>query len=521
MGKADVQPDTAQAGAGPERYFRTDHLSPDLKGRSVRGGACTVSAQAFRFLLQVGATVALARLVTPEEYGLLAAVTALTGFLSLFNGVGLSVATVQRAGITHAQVSTLFWVNAAVGLILALLAAAAGQALGWHLRDPRLAGIALALAGEFILIGVGAQHRALLRRQMRFGALARIEILSMVAGIVAGIAAAACEAGYWALVLMQLTMALVSAIGPWMACGWRPGPPVAASGIGSMLEFGRHLTGLAMLHYFSRRFDNLIVGTYCGAAQLGLYDRAYQLMVLPFEQLNRPVAGVVLPILSRLQEDAERFRSYFLKGILLTSLLGMPLVAFLFVTAGELIPCVFGAQWMPAVPLFRALAPAAFLDTVTVGVGWLAVSQGQTGRHLRWTLAVCAITVAGFFLGIRCGAVGVALAFSLCRTASAVPTLIYTCAGTPVRWTAILRTVCRPAFASIAAAVALAFAGRCFPGLGHPAVDLVRDGCLYAALYLTVWMLLPGGKPTLLEMVKLVTFLGGAEEQAGAAGASR
>src|SRR5687768_196555 len=99
-----------------DRHFRTDHLMADLKGRSIRGGVVTLSAQAVKFCLQLGSTAVLARLLTPADFGLIAMVAAFVGFVELFKDLGLSVATIQRAEITHQQVSTLFWINVALSV---------------------------------------------------------------------------------------------------------------------------------------------------------------------------------------------------------------------------------------------------------------------------------------------------------------------------------------------------------------------------------------------------------------------
>ncbi len=150
-------------------FFDTEYLKADLKGRSVRGGAVTMAAQGIKFFLQIGSTVVLARLLTPEDFGLIAMVTAVTGFVMMFKDMGLSMATVQRAEIDHAQISTLFWINVVLSLAFMLLTATLAPAIAWFYSEPRLTWITLALAGAFIFSGFTVQHQALLRRQMNFG----------------------------------------------------------------------------------------------------------------------------------------------------------------------------------------------------------------------------------------------------------------------------------------------------------------------------------------------------------------
>src|SRR5690606_19203223 len=168
-----------------DAYFDTEHLTKHLRRRTMRGGAITVSSQGVKFALRLGSTAVLARLLTPADFGLIAMVTVVTGFVEMFKDAGLSMATIQRERITHAQVSTLFWINVALSALIMLLIAALAPAIAWFYGEPRLLPITLALSGTMIFGGLAVQHQALLRRQMQFGRLATIEITSMAAGIAA------------------------------------------------------------------------------------------------------------------------------------------------------------------------------------------------------------------------------------------------------------------------------------------------------------------------------------------------
>ena len=126
--------------------LNTEHLHADLKGRSVRGGLVTIASQGAQFLLQSVATIVLARLLMPADFGLVAMVTAITGLASAFADLGLSEATIQRKEITHEQISNLFWINAAIGMGLTLLTASLGPVLAKFYREPRLIGITLLLS---------------------------------------------------------------------------------------------------------------------------------------------------------------------------------------------------------------------------------------------------------------------------------------------------------------------------------------------------------------------------------------
>lgn len=486
-----------------QAHFRTDHLTDSLGRRTARSGAAALASQGCKLVLQLAATVVLARLLTPEDYGLFVVVFAVVALFSVFRETGLAAATVQSAEVTHAQVSALFWIGLALCAALALLTALAAPAVGWLYGEPRLVGATAALGAGLVLAALGAQHRSLLRRQMRFAALSAVEVVSFALGVGAGVVAAVSGARYWSLVLMHLTTAAASTAGFWLACDWRPGRPARVAGVRPLLAFGGHLTGFEVVSYFARNADFLLVGWYWGARQLGFYDKAFQLLLVPVLHVAQPLGGVAFPALSRLKDDPRRFREYFDRCVLLTVSVGMPFVAFLFVTAERAVPFVLGPQWADAAPIFRALAPAALLGPVYTSVLWVTASLGQTRRQLAWGAALSAVTVAGFAAGLPWGAVGVAAAFSLTRAALLVPTLVYCYRESPLRWRETLSNVARPALAALLAALPLALLGG---RLAAPeGASLALEGALYFLLYACVWLATRGGRRALRELFDLLT----------------
>lgn len=493
-------PKKTYSSADLTHFFSTDHLRADLKKHSVRGGAVTMSAQVGKFILQTGATVVLARLLAPEDYGLINMVAVVIGFVQLFKDLGLSSAVIQRAEINHAQVSTLFWINVALGCSITFVVAVFSPIVAWFYSEPRLTSIVLVLATIFIFGGLTVQHQALLKRQMRFGSLAKIEIISLSFGVVTAIISAGLGADYWALVLMQLSTALVNAVGVWLACRWRPGLPVWRSGIGSMLAYGRNLTGFNCVNYFSRNLDNVLIGRYWGPQELGLYAKAYQLVLLPIQQINTPMTSVALPALSRLQAEPEQYCRYYYKAILLIATLGMPVVAFLFASADKVILIMLGRQWLDAVPIFRLLMPAAFLGTFNVASGWVYNSLGRTDRQLWEGIVTSTINVTIFLISVKWGAIGVAAAFGLSRPIILVPRMLYCYRGTPLKLIDLASLLSRPIFASLGAAVALIAINWSSPYKTSVLLGFIIDCLLYGSIYFGIWIVLPKGKRTLLDM---------------------
>jgi PST family polysaccharide transporter len=405
--------------------FATDHLRSDLGTRSLRSGAVTLFSQGLKFLISVTTTMVLARLLTPSDYGLMGMVAILTGFVGLFRDLGLSTATIQRPEINHRQVSTLFWLNATLGLATALLTCLAAPAIAWFYREPQLVAIAVGLSTTFVLGGFTMQHQALLRRQMRFAALAAIDITALLAGMATGIGLAAAGARHWALVYAQIAIAATTLVAAWIACSWRPGRPQRHVGTMPMIVFGANITGANVVNYFARNLDNALIGRYWGAAPLGLYSKAYQLLLLPLDQINSPVTAVAVPVLSRMAHEPEAYRRAYRRMLQMLTLVTVPGMAFMIAAADWIVLIVLGPQWTGVSPIFMCLAASAPALVVCDTTGWLFVTQGRTNDMLKWTVIGVPLLVVGIVAGLAWGPIGVAISYSTTMLLVIAPLLFW------------------------------------------------------------------------------------------------
>jgi O-antigen/teichoic acid export membrane protein len=408
-----------------QEHFRTDHLLPNLKGHTISSGAVTMSAQGAKFFLNLVSTMILARLLTPRDFGLVAMVTTVTGFLGVFKDAGLSIATVQRERITHAQVSNLFWVNVAVSALSSLIVAAAAPVIARFYHNPRLIGVTLLLSATFVISGSTVQHQALLKRQMRFKALALIEVGSMVVGVFVGVLMAALGYGYWSLVWSSLSMEIAGLLLTWWASRWRPQLPTRRSGIGPLLSFGAYRTAGDFLTSLARGSDILLIGRFYGAVSVGLYSRASILLIRPLEQFLSPINAVFVPALSRLQSQPERYRSTFLRVYEAIALTGFFFAGLLLALARPLTLVLLGPKWEQAAVIFGGFTVAALCIPLANASTWLFTSQGR-GRDMLIAQSInsCAM-VFSFVAGLPYGPVGVAIAFSVSSLVIRVPILYF------------------------------------------------------------------------------------------------
>jgi len=481
-----------------EKLFATDHLTRDLKGRSVRGGVVSMLNQGMKLVLQLVQLTVLARLLTPEDYGIWGMALVVTGFLALFQDLGLSMATVQKREITREQVNALFWVNAGLGAAIGLVACALAPAVAWWNDAPALVPVILTMGTAFLLNGLAVQHVALLRRQMRFGRIAVLELGALLGGTAVGIACAWAGLAYWSLVWMQIASALLTVTGAWVLCPWVPGRPRRAA-ILSMLGFGAHLLGANVRGWLGRSVDILLLGWRWGQASVGFYERSTRLMLLPVTQVNAPVTHVAIPALSRVAHEPERYRAAYLRLVDKVLLVTLPGVAVLVATSDWIVAVLMGPQWDEAAEIFAILGLGALVQSLVHTFGWLFISQDRTDEMLRLGAIDTVARIAAVALGLPWGARGVAIGITL-RAFALLPVYLWAAGRRgPVSVRHLVRPVAAP-FAAAASVFAVVFSVRGATEFASPAAGLAITVPLAAVAALVVLVLLPASRTALLDI---------------------
>jgi PST family polysaccharide transporter len=485
-------------------HLGTDHLDDDLAARSVRGSFVTLAASAVKWVAGVGATMMLARLLPPEDFGLAAMAFATVGVLARLKDAGLFAATVYSKHVTHDQATALFWLSTALAVSIALLTLLLAPAVGHFYQDARLTSVTAALASVPLLDGVALQLEAVMTRQMRFVALAMTDAAALVIGVVIAIVLASAEAGYWSLVAQEIVYSAAYACLVWISCGWRPGRLRKGANIAPMVTFGMHLSGYRILNYLAMNLDTVFIGRFEGAQQAGVYDRAYRVITTPSTLLNGPLSSVAIPALSRLRGDAVRYRLFYKAWIQFVFGLTMPLVAFLFVDAERAILTILGPRWIGIAPIYRVLAPAVFIGRFNVVTNWLYVTTGRTDRQLRWSAFLLGPMVVAYAIGVGWGALGVATAHTLVTLILWYPSVEYCCRTSPVSPRDVCSVMIMPTMASIAAGFGLLAAQRVAPRGSYVPAAFVLDLFVYAALYGAAWAALPSGRRSLAQFLGLL-----------------
>jgi PST family polysaccharide transporter len=356
--------------------------------------------------------MALARLLTPRQIGVFAMVAVVTRFLEVFREMGFGTVIVQRENIRDTEISGLFWLNAAVGVALASVVAICAPLIARFYDEPEVTAITLGVAVAFLLGSLSVQHQALLRRQMRFGVMNTVQLVATALGTACALLMAYWNWGTWSLVGKAVTNATLLTIGYFLATRWVPGKPMALAKLGSLVRFGRNVTGFNLVNFLSRNADNLIVGKIFGPQALGAYDRAYEVMNLCVRQVVGPASSVAVPALSRLAAEPDTYRSAYLRTLDKVLLVTTPLAALLLGAPDVVIFIALGDQWQDAIPLLTALGGLALVQPISGTTGWLFTTQDRTDEMFRWGLVSATISVGSFLLGATWGVAGVAWAYA-------------------------------------------------------------------------------------------------------------
>jgi len=412
-----------------EAHFRTEHLRSGLKKRALRGAGFSVFAQTLNYGTQTVGTIIMARILSPEDFGLVAMVAVFSILVQNFGLNGFTEAVIQQKELSPHQMSKLFWVNFLIMAGLTVLFIALAPVIAWFYGEPVLKGISLGMALSIIFSGLGTCHLALMSRNMDFRRSAIAQVLGALVSTIIGIGMALSGSGYWPLVVRRVSLPLVTAIFAWLMCSWRPGIPAKGTDIRPMLMFGYKTYGNFLLSHVRNNLDKILVGKAFGKTPLGHYDRAYNLSSVLPNQLTIALTSVGIATLSRLTGDPRKYRSYFSKALSILCLVGFPGSVYFTLLGKDIIYLLLGDQWSIAGDVFAALGPGIGVFVIYNTSVWLHISLGRPDRLLKWSILVLGASILSYSLGLLFGPLGVAIAYSAMFYVLLIPALWY--AGKP------------------------------------------------------------------------------------------
>lgn len=368
-----------------------------------------ISQQGLKFII----SVLLARLLTPEAFGLAGMIFVFTGFASQFSDAGFGAALVQRQEIKERHLSSVFWLQIGLGIVLTILVAGAAPLIAQFYGEPILRVLTMFIAIQFLLESMATVQTALFRRAMDFK---KITIVRLCATIVSGgiaIGLALNDYGVWSLVWQSVLFTTADLVTLWVLSPWRPSFLFQWKAIRELLSYSTNLLGFNAINYWTRNSDDLLIGRYIGSSGLGIYNRAYETMMIPIYLIRGIMGEVMFPALSRLQDDPDHVRQVYLRATRSIGFISIPMMCGLMVIADSFVLGLFGPQWEDVIPVLQVLCLIGIKQPVSSTTGWIFKSQGRTDQMFYWNLVVSTATVLSFVIGIQWGVLGVAIAFTI------------------------------------------------------------------------------------------------------------
>jgi PST family polysaccharide transporter len=486
--------------------------SSGLGTRAARSGAIVATGRVLQGVVGLTTATILARLLTPADFGVFAMVLPVALIVTMTINRGLHMAVMHEAELSPAQVTRLFWIAQRFNVLLLGGMALSAPLLARLYREPRVTVVALMWALALVFQSLGVFAEAVLKRQIRFGVLAAIELGTMVVGVTASITAAALGHHNIALVTQVLVWQTLRCVGAYVASQWWPDLPTRAHPpdptIDRLVRYGSNFGFGRAVYWLGRQVDRMIVGYVSGAAVLGLYDGARRWSWYPFQELFLAMTDVVVSSLSRARSDVTKFREYCRRGFTAFLALPMPAIAFIGLEPELVVRVLLGERWLAAAPMVRIMCGAAFLDSIGRLTSWLNSAEGNTRQQLEWSAVSTVVTLAAVVATARNGAVAVTWAFAIATATLVVPGVIYCLRNSQLRGADFLLAVWRPATSAILAALLWLVLRTALPTPGVLLVRLLVSGIAFVALYVLAWIALPGGRAATREGVEMLRAIG-------------
>jgi PST family polysaccharide transporter len=467
--------------------------------------AFTALGQGLKLCVHVTAIVTLSRLLGPSDFGVFAMLSPILALATLLRDGGINGAILQRHTMSHAELSALFWISVCWGVALAGLLALSAPSVAAFYGEPRLVPLVVA-SGIIVIAGaLSLQQMALLNRELRFRALAAIDAGSLATGYFVGGVIAALTRSYWALWAMNCTTAVSIVIASWIACRWRPGRPDRHAAVSDILRVGGNITVSGLFDFLVRSLDKVLIGRARGDFELGLYDRAYRIVLLPLLFVTAPLDRLVLPSLVRKRDDAETYRKVYRLALQAPLLAIIPPMTTIMAAPEPVCVLLLGREWASAAPLLAWLSLAAALQLVTSSLGSLLISQSRTRDLTVLNACTFAFGATAYFLGLKFGALGVAAAYAISEVIRAPIALWWATRTGPVR----LQDVGEAAVPFVMSAL-LVFASVWFVDRrlsSEPVLMLGLSIPLSYGITILTMMLTAGGRQCLHEAVKVTAEL--------------
>lgn len=354
--------------------------------------------------------VILGRLLTPDDFGLVALTGVITAFATIFADAGFSKSLIQRDELTENDRSTAFWCTAFISSCLTLLLILLAGPIATVLGDDRLVSIIQWLSLSILLNGLSSVPAGLLERDFGFKPLAIRRVVGTIAGGVVAVAAALAGMGVWSLVVQTLVTAAVSLIILWASSPWKPKFTFSPDSFKRLWAVGSSVMGIELVGVIGSQADRLLIGSFLGAEALGFYFLAMRIVSILVELFSSVFSAVSLTAFSKIKNDRSLLFSWFYRFVGLSSAVTVPIFAIAAATSPVLIPMIFGQEWTGSVLPFQILTCLGALNSVAYFDRSVLIATGNSRAALLLTVGQAVLGIALICIALPWGMVSVALA---------------------------------------------------------------------------------------------------------------
>lgn len=460
----------------------TQHL--DLAGSAKRGAGYSVVASVIASFLQLALVAVLARILLPNDFAIAAIATIAVGLLSYYADFGLSGAIIHFRDVDAEDLSTLYWFNLILGLVLALVVAIAAPSIATFYGNAKLALVLQILCPAIFVSSAGSQYRALHKKHLKFGILASAAIASSSVSFVATALCARAGLGVYSISWGALAASIAGAL---VVIGYglreyRPGFVFRLGSAARLLRYGGYQVAERTLDFANMQSDTLIIGKFAGMIALGYYAPVKMLCLKPITLINPILTNISFPVMSAVQDDLVRVSRIYLLQVQTIASLTLPLYFFMMATAEPLIIFFLGPRWEAAIPITRLLAGWGALVSIGNPVGSLLLATGQVRRSFFWNVFTSMLIPLCIFASAPYGMVRVAQVLLLIYSVLSIlgwRFLIWPASRTGFH--AYLKSIARPLFPALLAACAVL--PIMFTAI-TPLPKLFTAGGVYGAVYI-------------------------------------
>lgn len=456
----------------------------NLKERTLQGISWAFATRVSGQVIQYGVSVVLARILFPADFGLVGMVGVFTGFAAVFIDFGIGSAIVQRQDVEEHQLRAAFVATLCVGVITSVLIAVGAPVIAAVYHRTELVSLTRVSSVGFFLSAVGVVPRAILMRGMQIKRLMLLDFAVVIASAACSVVLAVMGAGVWTVVASSLVTAAGQSLLPMVFGPWRVALTLQFAGLRPLMTMSLNLLGFNIVNYWSRNFDNLLIGRLLGETSLGLYARAYSLMLLPITQITGVLGNSMIPMLSRVQLDTARSKNLFLRALGMIGLVGFPMMFGLASVAGPFVQGLYGPKWIGLIPLLRLLAIVGAFQMLSNPTGWIFVSQGRTNLMFRWGLGAGAAIIVAIAIGAYAGsALSVAVAYFVVISLLVPPCLALAGGLIGASLREVFRAISGPAVCAMAMATVVSVLDQLMPARVPAALRLTADVALGGLAY--------------------------------------